>query len=367
MSKGIAAGEVLWQSDTPVNLGQDEASSLNHSIPPLKVAGKYFLQASLISPAGQTLARNEYPFYLVDGDIWVVFSPDKNIYRPGETVTIEGRVESLVEVDSSGLALDINETEPENLPLFSEVFDLPAYTMHNFSFTTIAEAEGRHELSAVVLQNGTALAEFSAQYETASPVVVAALEAPDTVGSESFPLSLTLNNTEKVHATIDVQIVDGSGGTVDAQVVEIPAGETKVFQHSLKIVGTTTYTAQLSRDLTQTLTKQVVYRPPTLDSDLTVKVVTDQASYDSNEVATLIATMTANSSQENLSARISVSNSQGQIVYADNAILPTFVQGQTIAIDNEWNVGNVLAGTYLVSLKVIDDKEVVVANPVAIW
>lgn len=357
-------GQVLWQTDDPANLAPGAISELNNTIGTMGVTGKLFLQGELTSSTGQTVAFADYPFYVEQGDMAVHLATDKQIYRPGEVVTIDGEVKNLSSVDAAGLVLRVQDPGAEGGTLYTETFDLPANSGHSFIFTTTAGADGIHALRGVVTQNNTTLAEISEQYETASPMVTAALTAPDIVGNDPFTITVSLQNTCKVNVVTGVLLEDGGGEALDSQEVTIPVGETRMLQYTRQIAGDTTFTATFSGDLNQTVTKRVAYAAmrSVTSAGVSAKIVTNKVSYNPNEQVTLISTVTANSPQENLSARITVTDSQGQGVYSATAALPILVQGQTITIDEQWNTGTNPAGAYLVTLQIIDAAGVVSAH-----
>lgn len=99
-----------------------------------------------------------------------------------------------------------------------------------------------------------------------------------------------------------------------------------------------------------------------LDSGVSAKIVTDKISYDPNQQVTLSATVTATSASENLSARITISNSQGQAVYSATSAIAILIPGQTISINKYWNTGTNPAGTYLVTLQNLDAAGLVISK-----
>jgi len=264
-------GDILWQSDVPVNLGPVTVSELTNTIGALGATGKLYLLGDLTSSTGQTIATSEYPFYVIQGNTALLFNADNNIYRPGETVTVSGEVRNLAAIEAVDQKTEIKrqKTDGTTETLFSEIFSVPANGSHPFTFTTTAGSDGTVTLTGTVTQNGSNVVEIGDQYEVASPVVTAIVTAPDVVGNESFTLSTEVKNQGKVPATIQFWLSPspqsspalwrGSVWSGDAQTITIPAGETKVLQYSQQITGTTEYTFTFSGDLNQTVTKTVSY------------------------------------------------------------------------------------------------------------
>lgn len=345
-------GEILWQTDVTATLAQGAANQLNHTIGTLGMTGKFYLEGNLTSNTGQSVASASYPFYVEQGNIQMLLAPDKRIYRPGEAVTITGEVKNLSSIAATGITSRIQGTGV--VTPYTENFDLPANSAHPFSFTTMAGSSGIYQLSGSVTQNSAPLADIADQYEVASPALTATLTAPDTVANAPFTVSITLTNNGKVDATTTLHIVDNSGTVIGDQTITVPVGESRILQYTRQISDATTYTATVSGDLNQTLTKKVAYAVIATDSSVSGKIITDKASYNPNEQVTLTTTLTAASMRENLSILITVSNSQGQALFSAPAAIPTIIQGQIVTAKNYWNSGSYPAGIYLVTLQILD-------------
>jgi len=350
---GNNPGDVIWQTDVPVNQLQGVTANLTNTIGTLGVIGKLYLQGTLSSSTGQVLASAQYPFYVEQGTVDLLFAPDKNIYKPGETVTISGQAINQSNVNATGLTLQVLGTGAGSGTLYSESFNLPANGSHTFSFTTTAGIDGIYGLHGLVTQNTSTLADISDQYVTSSAVLSASLSTPDTAGNDPFTLSLSLNNSGKVPATTTMQLADDSGQIIDNQTITIPAGETTLLQYTRQITGNSTYTATFTGDLAQTLTKTVTYASTTIITSINANVVADKISYNANDQVTISSSITdqgGGAAVNNLTAWIIVINSQGQAVYSTTGSLATLNQGQTITLNNYWNTAANPAGTYTINL-----------------
>ena len=358
---GNNPGDILWETDVPVTLAQGALSDLNNAIPALGVPGKYYLQGILTTSTGQTVASGEYPFYVEQGTIELRLATDKKMYRPGETVRVAGEVGNLSTLDAAGLVLKIQGSGSSGTgTLYSETIDVAANGSHPFSFTTIAGSDGSYGLSGAVTLNSTTLASVGDQYHSASPVIAATVSAPDTAGTDPFTVSVTLSNTGKVAATLDVRITDDSGALLDNRQVALSAGESKVLQYTRQIAGTTVYTAAFSGDLSQTITRTVAFEAPASAAatvSVGAQVVVDRASYVPNQQVIVTATTTnlsATAMAENLTAWTAVINSEGQALHSGKTLLSSLVPGQVVALKSYWNTGTSPAGSYLVKLEIRD-------------
>jgi len=341
--------EILWQTDLPSNLAPDSISEVNSVIGSLGLTGKFYFEGTLTSSTGQTVAVSQYPFYVEQGNVQLLLTADKTIYRPGETVTVAGEVKNLSSVGAAGLMVRV-----QGAGLYTEAIDVAANSAHPFNFTTIAGSAGVYQFKGVITQNSTTLAEIADQFEVATPELTAALTAPETVGTAPFTLSLSLSNTGKVSASTNVRVLDDGGDVIGEQSVTVAAGESRVLQYIRQISGVTTYTAAVSGDLNQTLTKKVAYVVVATDSTVTGKIATDKVSYNPNEQVALATTVSASSMRENLSTLVTVVNSQGQSVYSVTAAIPVLIQGQVVTNKHYWNSGSYAPGTYLATLQVLD-------------
>ncbi len=353
-------GEILWQTDLPATLAQGAPSDLNSTIGTLGMTGKFYLEGTLTSSTGQSVATAEYSFYVEQGNLLVLLAPDKKIYRPGETVTITGEVKNLSSIAATGLTTRLQGTGV--VTPYAETFDLPANSAHPFSFTTTAGSNGIYQLTATVTQNSAPLADIADQYEVATPALTASLTAPNTVANEPFTISVSLNNTGKVSATTTVHVVDDSGNVIGDQAVTVAVGESRILQYTRQITGATTFSAVMRGDLDQTLTKSVAYVLMPTDNTVSGRIVTDKASYNPNEPVMLTPTLSAGTIRENLSALVTVTNSQGQALYSATAAIPIVIPGQTITINKQWNTGTSPAGAYLATLQVLDAAGTVIAK-----
>ena len=250
-------GDIIWQSDVPVNLAQNGESDLNSSIGALANAGKYYFQGTVTSGTGQTVATNEYPFFVAQGNTALGISADKRVYRPGDTVTITGEVKNLAAVAAANLTLTVKgkPSGGAEQTLVSETFTIPAGGTEPFTVTTTAGGEGSVALTAAVIQNGSTLAGMADQYEVAFPKVTATVTATDTAGNDPFTASVGLTNSGKSDATVLVAKSFAS----PAETVTVPAGKTTLLQYTRRITADTTDTYTFSGDLTRTVVKSVNY------------------------------------------------------------------------------------------------------------
>jgi len=345
-------GEVLWEADLPAALLPGAATEIQSTIGALGMIGNFTLSGILTSGTGQTIASADSSFHVEAGNIQVALVTDKKSYRPGETVTVSGEVRNLSGIATNGITTRV--LGALGVVNFQESYDLAANSVRPFTFTTTAGNIGSYQFSATVTQNSATVADAAAQYEVAAPSLTALLNLPDSVGSAPFAISLSLTNTGKVAASTRALVTDDGGNTVDDRSVTLAAGENRVLQYTRQIAASTTYSATLGGDLNQTFTRKVLYIAPVTDIGVSGKIAVDKVAYNPNDPVTLTATVSAASAMENLSTLVAVANSAGQGVYSARSAITALNQGQTVTGRSYWNTGSYPAGTYLVTLQILD-------------
>lgn len=259
ITQGKAPGDILWQANSPVNLAPGALTDLNNAIGPIATAGKYYLQGTLFSSTGQTVATAEAPFYVAQGDTLLTYTADRKYNKPGETVTITGAVKNLAAASAANLAFTLQSKDAANSEqtLYANTFSLPAGASQPFSVTTTAGAAGVVALTGTVMQNSATVAVTADQYETAIPLVTATAVIPAIAGNDPVSFTLTLTNTGKIDATVTVT----PSFTSLAEVITIPAGQTRLLPYSVPIAADTMVSFFINGDLTQTIAQPVHYGP----------------------------------------------------------------------------------------------------------
>ncbi|GFO57557.1 hypothetical protein GMSM_45640 [Geomonas sp. Red276] len=250
-------GDVLWQTDVPLNLAPGGVSNLMSTIGTLANAGKYYLQGTVTSGTGQTVASYEYPFQVAQGNTSLSILPDKRVYKPGETATISGEVRNISAVTASNLVFSLQggvAGGPQQT-IYSETFSIPAGGSHPYTATMAAGATGTVALSGTVAQGTTTLAKTTDQFEVSSPLVTATVTAPAVTGSDPFTITLQLRNDGKTDATV----LSTPSITAKTETLTVPAGQQLVQQYAQQIAADSSYNFTFTGDLNQTITKSVRY------------------------------------------------------------------------------------------------------------
>ncbi|MBS3906296.1 MAG: hypothetical protein KGZ49_04575, partial [Syntrophaceae bacterium] len=222
-------------------------------------AGKFYLKGVLTNTLGQVIGISSYPFYIIEGNTVLTLASDKKIYKPGETITITGRVENRAPIVAENLTLTLNSSQGGQTPqlLLTETVNIPAGGAYPFMITTTAGEEGMVTLSGVVRQNNQILVTIGDQYEVALPYVSAYVNVPDRVGNEPFTIEVEIWNDGNVDAIVRFGVQSPDFG--DSQTITVPPGETRLIQYQQQIHQATAYTFTFLGDLDQSFTRTVSY------------------------------------------------------------------------------------------------------------
>lgn len=251
---GSGERQVLFASAIPVTQAGNTTQNYPVNIGALNASGKLYLEATLKNSLGQTVAASTYPFYASVGNAVLLFSADKKIYKPGETVTITGEAMNLgsVSLDNTIVSVSSGTTT-----LFSQVVTVSAGGNYPFTVAQAAGADGTVTLSGSISHGGVILSEAADRYEVATPMVSLTVTAPDVVGREAFDLNVEIKNTGKIDAAMQVNVAGGALN--DVRQLTIQAGSTQTLQYGQQISSATVYNISASGDATLSASKTVSY------------------------------------------------------------------------------------------------------------
>jgi tripartite motif-containing protein 71 len=264
--------ETLFETTLPINQPAGTSQEYLTDIGTLNAAGKLLLDATLLNSLGQTIAHAGYPFYVFEGNTVLMFNTDKKAYKPGEWITITGKVENRAgtSADRLILILDSKVNDQTTQLLNAGPFNIPAGGSQPFTLGAIAGEEGTVLLNGAVVQNNTTLVEVTDQYEVARPKLAVAVTVADVVGSEPFDINVEIKNTGKVETTIQFGVNSSEFGVErglnpprtdleDSQEMILLPGEAKTLQYSQQISKDTTYIFSVTGDLEQTISRTIFY------------------------------------------------------------------------------------------------------------
>ncbi len=216
--------EVLFKTTVPISQAATTLQEYLNTIGTLGQTGKFYLQADVKNEFGQTVAKDEYPFYVIDESTVLSLSTNKKMYKPGESVIVSGEISNLSAIDLTSMSLSV---KIGGQPIFSGVYNVPANGSAPYSFSTAATVEGKYTFTATVLRGSTTYNEVMEQYEVAVPKALITLTGPDVANRNEFDLNMQISNLGKMDITGSLSLRDDRGNVIDNQQITLTAGENK--------------------------------------------------------------------------------------------------------------------------------------------
>ncbi|MFN2189112.1 MAG: CARDB domain-containing protein, partial [Candidatus Promineifilaceae bacterium] len=248
-----STGATIWESDIALDLEYGlgiepgMVSQAITSVQPIAASGKYYLEAELLSPNGQRIAKDISTFYIFDADTGLIMESDKDLYRPGQEIILSGQVFNGSGASITDQTLTVTQ---DGVIIFTDgPFDVPASGSHPFTVTTTAPPSP----GSIAFQASVDGITLDDKVDVVVPEVQASIEGPDLVGDEPFTVTVVLNNIGLIEAAVSVTM----GGV--SEDVTIPDGEVRIVQQAFQIQGDATIMVELVGDLVQTLEHAVEY------------------------------------------------------------------------------------------------------------
>ena len=243
----VDRGPVVWSGNFTVDVADATADTVTVTVPGGVLsgsAGKLKVSAVLASTSNQTVAFEDPPFYVLDGDTVLTLEPDARQYKPGETVTLSGRLENRGSTESTyDLSVEANGTE-----LLARSVTLGAGDSQPYETTVTATSAGTLPLQASA--GGVVVDD---RVEVIAPRVTASIDAPGTVGRAPFDATLEVENTGRIDAALDLSFL----GTSES--VTLAPNETRLFTVTTSVSDDATLEATITGDATRTVTRTVTF------------------------------------------------------------------------------------------------------------
>jgi hypothetical protein len=218
-----AMGSTLWEKNVPVTGGP---VSLEELVPPFQAAGRFVLESDFSSPASGFRRETASAFYVVPGNAVLTMETDKRIYRAGETVLLNGRLENRGLLEESG-TLKVSRD--------GQVFSEQAVTLASGEGLDVQASFTATETERVTATFDDVTVEQDVVVET--PSIRLTLAGPDAAGLEPFTLSLLLENPGRVPAEGTVAF----GG--ESFPVSLAPGESSIIDKDFTLTQETTFQA----------------------------------------------------------------------------------------------------------------------------
>jgi hypothetical protein len=236
--------QVLWETDLVQDLAASEVINLDEDIGILGVTGQLWFRGFMKSSTGQEIARDRYPFLIVEGDQTVSILTDHDVYTEGSTVMVSGAISEISGLPVTDLVLTVREIG--GTILHQEALSLDAFGQHMYEFTMSSGALGTHDLIAELTLAGGIVASAQTRYRVETVLVTVDFQAPEVVGTEVFELVAVLNNTGGLAADLELALSDPSGQESRSLMLIPGQNSTQVYERS--ITEDTTFALDISGD-----------------------------------------------------------------------------------------------------------------------
>ncbi|WP_276257590.1 NosD domain-containing protein [Haloglomus litoreum] len=238
-------GALVWSANRTVDVPAGTVATVTVVVPGAVLTdGKLKLSGELTSTSTQTVAIEDPPFYVVDGDTLLTLESDARQYEPGDVVRISGVLENRGSVQQT-YALSVTA---DGTTLVDESLVLGAGEQRSYTTEVTATGAGTVDLRATA---GGLTIEDSV--EVIVPDVSATLDVPDTVGRDPFVAAVDVTNEGRIDATVEVDLA----GTT--RTVTLTPNETVRVETTLTADEDTVVEATLTGDLVATLRQPVAF------------------------------------------------------------------------------------------------------------
>ena len=197
-----------------------------------------------------------------------------------------------------------------------------------------------------------------------------ATNKPVCQANEDVLINANITSKSGYARTIDAKVlIEDSQGVLVAQAADLTglnfaAGETKTLNNIIFNTGTIlagNYRVHLilydNREKAGEASANFIIQQPAGSTSVSSTVTTDKISYNANEAVTMttaVQNASANVILNNLTARITLSNAGGTVLYTEDKSVATLVPGQLIQIKSYWNTAGNPQGRYSVKIEVLD-------------
>jgi len=244
--------KILFEQEMPVDVETNLIKESDLGTP--DALGKVYLEAELISSAGQEIAKGKNHFYIYKSHLFLTLETDQEIYKPGETITITTTIYNHDSVPTIPLTF-ILEKKGEEIIYQEEGIVIDANGQRTFSLTT-------GDSSSFILEAALGQLKLVDFVEVAEPELEVEIEAPEVVGREEFRINILLRNTGRVETVHSLQFTVHSqeGETIYQSPItsyQLKPGEMKIFEERLAIGQDVVLKVEITGDVNKTVTKEI--------------------------------------------------------------------------------------------------------------
>ncbi len=248
--------EEVFRKSSPLSQSGNTNQQYNNNLGVITTYGKFYCDATLKSSLGQIISKSLYPFYFTSGNVAILMSIEKKMYKPGEQIRISGEVVNMSDTPLSGYSFSIFKISALGVnELIRNDLDLPARGSSPISFVFNELREGKYALAATVQNANLKVAEASEHLEVRMPTFSAEIICPDVAGNQPFSVDVVLKNTGSIDANVNLS------SSIDEQsfALSLPPGSSKIISYGQCINEDTLYRFTISGDVNVTLEKMVYH------------------------------------------------------------------------------------------------------------
>jgi ligand-binding sensor domain-containing protein len=256
--------EELWSQNYPVNLLSGGMASIDiltgKTFPP----GAYQLKTALLSPLNQELAAGDYGFVVKDAGLSVSLFANCSpcgFLKPNTDLGVTVELLNNTPETKSNLNFTMKKISPAGTEeiIFSEILTLAPGQLETLSFTFNESAAGTWQLTALLIDPGSAEEKESVLFVgVTEPMVTTEVLAPEFAGDENFDVKLRLIDEGNIDAQLNVKVSAGNETPID-ETLTLEPQEERILTFNDTISADKTYTVELSGDIQKTETKTVKY------------------------------------------------------------------------------------------------------------
>jgi len=251
-----------WERQIPLSLPSSQVTIVITSPGVLSTTGKLYLRAILNSSTSQAVASDEYPFYIFPGNTALTMNADQQLAQPGQAIMLTGQVQNRGAVTLTNQTLTV--TQDGSVIYNPTPFDLAPGAAYPFIVASFAPTKtGNTIFSANV--GGVQVKEV---VQVARPSLLASVQAPLLAGSQPFSLTIALNNTGLLDASVNVETAastppppgcDPQSAICNQQSLSIPPGQMRLLPYTFQIGRDTVFTVTVAGDVSRVITVPVAF------------------------------------------------------------------------------------------------------------
>ncbi|MCL6613151.1 MAG: hypothetical protein K6U03_00800, partial [Firmicutes bacterium] len=254
---GWGREKVIARKTVPIDLADGEALDLRAEMGRMPEPGSYTLRGKLTNELGQRIGQDTYVFYVSDNLLQLGLGTDKEYYKPGEPLRVEGWARNLTASELDGLRLMVSlVSEDRRVVIKDEPLSLAAGQTVSFDAEGVWDAaEGDRLVEVQIYRGETLQAACSRRVVVVQPEVEISLDAPELAGSRPFTVGLTIKNPGPFPLELDLF----SARLRLARHLSLAPYESAVIYQEIALAADTELVVEVSGDVTRVVKKEILF------------------------------------------------------------------------------------------------------------